>query len=205
MFGCSLLQSPSEATLCEYVVPLGFVDPYQICAAMGNVYPTGLPTVNRVYERLTPPGASDRHPYGRRWLQRRGKEQASMKHAIKTPEQLLAFKSLKQVLAAKPPGAHAVWPNASVFAALQLMADKGIGFLIVLDAGKLVGVFSERDYARKVVLQGKASRDTPVQEIMTRKVVSVGLDHTIPQCMALMNEHGFRHLPVIDHGEVIGV
>jgi len=128
-----------------------------------------------------------------------------MKHAIKTPEQLLAYKSLKQVLAAKPPGAHAVGPNASVFAALQLMADKGIGFLIVLDAGKLVGVFSERDYARKVVLQGKASRDTPVQEIMTRKVVSVGLDHTIPQCMALMNEHGFRHLPVIDHGEVIGV
>ena len=84
-----------------------------------------------------------------------------MQQPIKTPEQLLAFKSLKQVLAAKPPGAHAVAPNTSVFAALQLMADKRIGFLIVLDGKKLVGVFSERDYARKAVLQGIASQDTP--------------------------------------------
>jgi signal-transduction protein with cAMP-binding, CBS, and nucleotidyltransferase domain len=64
---------------------------------------------------------------------------------------------------------------------------------------------SERDYARKVVLQGKASSDTPVQDIMTRDVVGVGLAHTIPECMALMNQHGFRHLPVIDGGTVIGV
>jgi CBS domain-containing protein len=128
-----------------------------------------------------------------------------MEHPLKTPEQLLAFKPLKRVLVAKAPGAHAVAPNTSILAALRLMADKEIGFLLVLDGAKLVGVVSERDYARKVVLQGKASNDTPVQDIMTRDVVSVGLAHTIPECMALMNQHGFRHLPVIDGGAVIGV
>lgn len=128
-----------------------------------------------------------------------------MKHPLKSPEQLLAFKPLKRVLAAKTPGAHAVAPGTSIFDALRLMADKEIGFLVVLDGAKLVGVVSERDYARKVVLQGKASGDTPVRDIMTREVVSVGLGHTIPECMALMNEHGLRHLPVIDGDAVIGV
>ena len=125
--------------------------------------------------------------------------------ALKTPEQLLAYKPLKRLLAAKAAGAHAVAPTTSIFEALRLMASKEIGFLVVLDGANLVGVVSERDYARKVVLQGKASSDTPVQEIMTRDVVSVGLAHTIPECMALMNQHGIRHLPVIDGGTVIGV
>lgn len=128
-----------------------------------------------------------------------------MEHRLKTPEQLLAFKPLKRVLAAKAPGAHAVAPNTSIFDALRLMSEKEIGFLVVLDGARLVGVVSERDYARKVVLQGKASGNTPVQDIMTREVVSVGLAHTIPECMALMNQHGLRHLPVIDGGAVIGV
>lgn len=128
-----------------------------------------------------------------------------MQHVVKTAEQLLAFKPLKRVLAAKAPGAHAVAPKTSILAALRLMADKEVGFLVVLDGAELVGVVSERDYARKVVLQGKASNDTPVQDIMSRDVVSVGLAHTIPECMALMNQHGFRHLPVIDGGAVIGV
>ncbi len=118
---------------------------------------------------------------------------------------MLAFKPLKRVLAAKASGTQAVAPNTSILDALRLMADKEIGFLVVLDGAALVGVVSERDYARKVVLQGKASNDTPVEEIMTREVVSVGLAHTIPECMALMNQHGFRHLPVIDRGVVIGV
>ena len=95
--------------------------------------------------------------------------------ALKTPEQLLAYKPLKRVLAAKAAGAHAVAPNTSILEALRLMASKEIGFLVVLDGTNLVGVVSERDYARKVVLQGKASSDTPVQDIMTRDVVSVGL------------------------------
>jgi len=124
---------------------------------------------------------------------------------LKTPEQLLAYPSLKRMLAARAAGAHAVAPNTSILEALRLMASKEIGFLVVLDGTNLVGVVSERDYARKVVLQGKASSDTPVQDIMTRDVVSVGLAHTIPECMALMNQHGFRHLPVIDGGVVIGV
>ena len=128
-----------------------------------------------------------------------------MEHRLKTPEQLLAFKPLKRVLAAKTPGAHAVAPSTSIFDALRFMADKEIGFLVVLDGARLVGVVSERDYARKVVLQGKASIDTPVQDIMTREVVSVGLAHTIPECMALMNQHRLRHLPVIDGGTVVGV
>lgn len=128
-----------------------------------------------------------------------------MEHVVKTPEQLLAFKPLKRVLAAKAPGAHAVAPNTSILAALRLMADEEIGFLLVLDGTKLVGVVSERDYARKVILQGKASNDTPVQDIMSRDVVSVGLEHTIPECMALMNRHGLRHLPVVEGATVIGV
>jgi CBS domain-containing protein len=125
--------------------------------------------------------------------------------ALKSPEQLLAYRPLKRVLATRATGAHAVAPNTSILEALQLMASKEIGFLVVLDGTNLVGVVSERDYARKVVLQGKASSDTPVQDIMTRDVVSVGLAHTIPECMALINQHGFRHLPVIDNGAVIGV
>ena len=124
---------------------------------------------------------------------------------LKTPERLLAYKPLKRVLAAKAGGARAVAPDTSILEALRLMANEEIGFLIVLDGTNLVGVVSERDYARKVVLQGKASSDTPVRDIMTRDVVSVGLAHTIPECMALMNQHGLRHLPVIDGGAVIGV
>jgi CBS domain-containing protein len=128
-----------------------------------------------------------------------------MDNPVKTPEQLLAFKPLKRVLAAKEPGAHAVPPGVSTLDALRVMADKETGFLVVLDGAKLVGVVSERDYARKVILQGKASSDTPVRDIMTRDVVTVSLANTIPECMALMNQHGFRHLPVIDGATVIGV
>jgi CBS domain-containing protein len=124
---------------------------------------------------------------------------------LKSPEQLLPFKSLSRVLGAKPAGAQAVTPDTSIRDALQLMAQKDIGFLLVLDAGKPVGVLSERDYARKVVLHGKASSETPVQDVMTREVVSVTLAHTIPQCMALMNQHGLRHLPVMDGATVVGV
>jgi CBS domain-containing protein len=128
-----------------------------------------------------------------------------MKSPFKTPEQMLAYKTLKQVLAGKPPGAYAVGPNDSVFSALQLMAAKGTGFVVVQDNDRLVGVFSERDYARKVILQGLASRETPVRIVMTQKVVSVTLEETIPQCMVLMNENRFRHLPVIHDGKIIGV
>ena len=124
---------------------------------------------------------------------------------IKTPEQLLAYRPLKGLLAAKPNVVYSVRPTDSVLSALQLMADHGIGFLVVLDGARLVGVMSERDYARKVILRNKSSKDTMVRDIMTESVVTVTPEHTVPQCMTLMDQHGFRHLPVVENGAVIGV
>jgi CBS domain-containing protein len=117
----------------------------------------------------------------------------------------LPYKTLKQILAAKPFAALSVAPETTVLSALKTMAAKGVGFLVVLEREKLVVVVSERDYARKVVLEGKASADTSVREIMTEKVVSVTVDQTVPQCMALMDKGGFRHLPVVEGNKVIGV
>jgi CBS domain-containing protein len=122
-----------------------------------------------------------------------------------TPGQLLPYKTLKQILAGKPPGVHSVAPDTPIFDALQLMAEKEVGALVVLEAGKLAGMFSERDYARKVVLVGKASRETPVREIMTTKVVSVNPEHDVPHCMNLMTEQRIRHLPVLDGDRLIGL
>lgn len=109
------------------------------------------------------------------------------------------------MLAAKPSGALSIAPNASVYSALQLMAEKKVGLLVVLDGEKLVGVISERDYARKVELRGKTAKDTTVRDIMTEKIVSVTPDNTVPECMALMNKHRIRHLPVVVGSKVIGV
>ena len=95
--------------------------------------------------------------------------------------------------------------DATVFEALELMAEKEIGSLLVFAGEKLAGVFSERDYARKVILKGKSSRDTRVREIMTENVVYVRPDQTMADCMALMTDKRIRHLPVLDEGEVVGV
>lgn len=95
--------------------------------------------------------------------------------------------------------------DATVFEALELMAEKEIGSLLVFAGEKLAGVFSERDYARKVILKGKSSRDTRVWEIMTENVVYVRPDQTMADCMALMTDKRIRHLPVLDEGEVVGV
>lgn len=103
---------------------------------------------------------------------------------------------------------QAVWttrPDVSVYEALEMMAEKDIGALLVMDGDRLVGIFSERDYARKVILQGKSSRDTWVSEIMTPKVVYVRPQHTIEECMALMTEKRIRHLPVLDGERLVGV
>jgi CBS domain-containing protein len=103
---------------------------------------------------------------------------------------------------------HAVWsvpPNASVYEAIKLMADKGVGALLVMEGQRLVGIVSERDYARKVILQGKSSRDTPIREIMTSKVFYVRPEQTVEDCMALMTAHRIRHLPVLDDDQVRGV
>jgi CBS domain-containing protein len=98
-----------------------------------------------------------------------------------------------------------VAPDTTVFEALQLMADKGIGAVVVKEDGKLVGVMSERDYARKVILKGKASRDISVREIMTERVVTVYPDTLCTECMALMTEKRVRHLPVVETGKLVGL
>jgi CBS domain-containing protein len=100
---------------------------------------------------------------------------------------------------------YSVAPEASVLDALRLMAEKNIGAVVVVSQEKLVGVFSERDYARKVVLQGKTSKDTPVSEVMTAKVITVDPDRTAGECMALMTGKRFRHLPVMENAQLIGV
>jgi CBS domain-containing protein len=98
-----------------------------------------------------------------------------------------------------------VTPSTTVFQALQRMAEHNIGALLVMNGERLVGIFSERDYARKVALRGLNSKDTPVGDLMTGKLVTVGSSWTAEQCMALMTEHHIRHLPVVEGEQVLGV
>ncbi|MBN8463925.1 MAG: CBS domain-containing protein [Dechloromonas sp.] len=110
------------------------------------------------------------------------------------------------MLAAKNRPLAVVTPGDSVFHALNLMAMHDVGALLVLDGENLVGIFTERDYARKLILHGKSSKETLVSEIMSDKVAYVTLTATVDECMALMTEKHFRHLPVLsDDGEVIGI
>lgn len=115
------------------------------------------------------------------------------------------MKTVQQLLESKRQGVAAVAPDTTVLEALRLMAEKEIGAVLVLEGESLAGIFSERDYARKVVLQGKASKDTPVREIMTEKVVCVRPEQTIEDCMGLMTDKRIRHLPVLQSKRVIGV
>jgi len=100
---------------------------------------------------------------------------------------------------------HSVSPGDTVYDALRLMADKNIGAVLVRSDQRIDGIFSERDYARKVILLGKTSRETLVSEVMTMEVVSVEPDFTAEQCMALMTTNRIRHLPVLEQGRLIGV
>lgn len=100
---------------------------------------------------------------------------------------------------------YSVAPDASVFDALKLMAEKNIGALLVMEGSTIVGIITERDYARKIVLLGRASPQTQVREIMSPDVMFVGPDHTTKQCMALMTQNRLRHLPVIDDGKLLGL
>jgi CBS domain-containing protein len=109
------------------------------------------------------------------------------------------------LLEAKAPEVFAIGPDEPVIDAIRLMAEKRIGAVVVMQAGRLVGILSERDYARKIVLQGRSSKDTPVRDIMTSDVISVGLNDTADRCMQLVTDKRIRHLPVLDGGNVLGV
>lgn len=100
---------------------------------------------------------------------------------------------------------HTIGPDASAFEAAQAMAQKNIGGLLVLDGGQIIGIVTERDYARKLVPMGRAPQDTPVREIMSTPVMYVRLQHTSSECMALMTENRLRHLPVVDDGRLVGL
>jgi len=102
----------------------------------------------------------------------------------------------------------AVWsvePEATVFEAIKLMADKNIGALLVVSGGKLLGIFSERDYTRKIALHGKTSKETRVREVLSSKVISVTPHDSIEECMRLMTERHIRHLPVMEDKKIVGI
>ncbi len=110
------------------------------------------------------------------------------------------------ILRNKSGGIWSIAPDATVYDALSMMAEKEVGALLVMSAGKLVGIISERDYARKIILQGRSSRDTTVQEIMTGGAMhTVTPEDTIDECMRMMTRHRIRHLPVLDQGKLIGI
>ncbi len=115
------------------------------------------------------------------------------------------MKTIKEILEHKGSQVWTIAPDASVMDALRLMAEKEVGALAVTEDGRLVGIISERDYARKVVLKGRASRDTRVQEIMATRVICTQLDRTVDECMALMTEKRIRHLPVVSDGQLLGM
>ncbi len=113
--------------------------------------------------------------------------------------------TVRQILKTKGSDIWSIRPQATVFDALVLMAEKDIGAVVVVEGEQLVGIFSERDYARKVVLKGRTSKETKVSELMTPDVLYVHLDQTIEECMALMTNTHVRHLPVMDGGKLVGM
>ena len=116
------------------------------------------------------------------------------------------MKGVAEILRSKPEQAvHTITPSASVFDAVKLMAEKSIGALLVMEDLKIDGIITERDYARKIVLMGRSSKETPVRDIMTAPVMYVRPDQTNEECMALMTDNRVRHLPVIDNGKLIGL
>jgi CBS domain-containing protein len=115
------------------------------------------------------------------------------------------MKTVKQLLKEKGSSVLSIQPDATVYDALKLMAEKNVGALLVLEKGKLVGILSERDYARRVILKAKSSLKTPVRDIMIERVRFVRPEQTIEECMALMTEKHIRHLPVLVGDQVVGI
>jgi CBS domain-containing protein len=113
--------------------------------------------------------------------------------------------TISDILSYKGSTAWSISPDATVFEAIQMMADKNVGALLVTDNDKLVGIISERDYTRKVVIKGKSSRTTAVKEILSSHVIHVTPAHTVQECMRLMTDHHFRHLPVLEGDRIAGI
>jgi CBS domain-containing protein len=115
------------------------------------------------------------------------------------------MKTVRDILNKKGSDAYSISPQATVYEALQVMADKNIGAVLVIDKGKLVGIFSERDYARKVILKGKASKETLVSDLMTKNILYVSPDKNVEDCMFLMTTKHVRHLPVMEDDRLEGI
>jgi len=113
--------------------------------------------------------------------------------------------SVGAILAQKGSAVWSIAPNSMVVDAIQLMADKNVGALPVVDNGQLVGMISERDYTRKVSLKGRSSKDTPVREIMTPELVTVNVTDTVSECMRVMTDNRIRHLPVMEGKKMVGL
>jgi CBS domain-containing protein len=113
--------------------------------------------------------------------------------------------TVRQLLQSKGNDVWFVPPGSTVYEALQVMADKDVGALLVMENGRLVGIFSERDYARRVILEGKSSKTASVDDLMARRVVTVSPDERILDCMKLMTTQHIRHLPVLENDEVVGI
>ena len=117
----------------------------------------------------------------------------------------IAENTVRQILESKGRNVYSIAPDATVFEGLKVLAKARIGVLPVVEKGRLVGIFSERDYARKIILEGKHSEETRIREVMTTNVIYVSPDHTIKECMVLMNKNRFRHLPVVEGEAVVGI
>ncbi|QLH38397.1 MAG: CBS domain-containing protein [Defluviicoccus sp.] len=115
------------------------------------------------------------------------------------------YRTLRQLLASKPAGVVTTGVQATVWEALQLMAEKDVGAVVVVGEGQVIGVLSERDYARKGILLGRTAKETMIREVMNETVITVTPQETVPQCMALMTAHRTRHLPVLEDGQLIGI
>lgn len=128
-----------------------------------------------------------------------------MDHPLRRPEEILAYRSLRRILESRTGELWSVAPEDTALSALKIMADKDIGFLVVLKNGSLVGVLSERDCARKMSLLNRQPDATPVADIMVRDIVTTDPSHTFGDCLRLMHQHRIRHLPVVENGKVVGV
>jgi len=128
-----------------------------------------------------------------------------MIQTLRRPEQILAYRPLRQILAAKPKALWTVAPGDTALVAMRLMADKNIGLVLVMNGKALDGVLSERDCVRRLVVAGKSPETTPVSDIMVRDVITTDIGKTFADCLKLMHSHGVRHLPVTENGVAVAV